>query len=92
MRFIPGSLFLSHTCSAETSSERRGWLLLPWQPDEGDKSLTELRRKSNLQISTLVWLLHTSMRNLGLSGMKSLKMRADVRLGIEQRTTNILQL
>ncbi|KAG7230875.1 hypothetical protein INR49_024902 [Caranx melampygus] len=32
------------------------------------------------------------MRNLGLSGMNSLKMRAEVRLGTEQSTTNSLQL
>lgn len=35
--------------------------------------------------------LHTSTRNLGLSGMKT-KMKAEVRLGMEQRATNILQL
>lgn len=34
----------------------------------------------------------TSMRNLGLSGMNSLKMTAEVRLGMEQSTTNSLQL
>lgn len=32
------------------------------------------------------------MRNFGLSGMNSLMMRADERLGMEQRTTNNLQL
>lgn len=32
------------------------------------------------------------MRNFGLSGMNSLMMRADERLGMEQRTTNSLQL
>lgn len=32
------------------------------------------------------------MRNLGLSGMSSLNRRADVRLGMEQSTTNSLQL
>lgn len=34
----------------------------------------------------------TSMRNFGLSGMNSLMMKADERLGMEQRTTNNLQL
>lgn len=32
------------------------------------------------------------MRNFGLSGMNSLMMRADEMLGMEQRTTNNLQL
>lgn len=32
------------------------------------------------------------MRNLGLSGMRSLKRRAEVRLGTEHSTTNSLQL
>lgn len=39
-----------------------------------------------------VSLFRTSMRNFGLSGMNSLMMRADERLGMEQRTTNNLQL
>lgn len=38
------------------------------------------------------WTFITSMRNLGLSGMMSLKTTAEVRAGKEQRTTNNLQL
>ena len=50
------------------------------------------KKKSRLQSWYLIWHLNTSMRNLGLSGMSSLNIRADVRLGTEQRTTNSLQL
>lgn len=52
----------------------------------------QTRRESTLQTQPLLWTLDTSMRNLGLSGINSLKERAEVRLGTEQSTTNNLQL
>lgn len=58
----------------------------------GHKYQRQIRTESILQTQDLLWSLNTSMRNLGLSGMSSLKMRAEVRLGTEQSTTNSLQL
>lgn len=87
--FVPGDLFFFSTCSSETWLERRERPLFHGKPDKKGKILKPL--KNNLFKTWKLCFFHTSTRNLGLSGM-NMKMKADVRLGMEQRATNILQL
>lgn len=89
--FVPGDLFFSSTCSSETSLERREWPHFHGKPDEKRQNPLNQTLKNSVFKTGKLCFLHTSTRNLGLSGM-NMKMKADVRLGMEQRATNILQL
>lgn len=88
--FVPGDLFFSSTCSPGTLLERREWPLFHGKPDKKKGKTINLKHE-NCVVVFLFYFLHTSIRNLGLSGM-NMKMKADVRLGMEQRATNSLQL
>lgn len=78
--------------SLKTRIASLSWPAWQRQHTHGKKDLKHSSEAKKKKTETLLRLLNTSMRNLGLSGRIRLKKTAEVRLGTEHSTTNTLQL